>query len=65
MNQLCKDTIGQPTVNNLLGKTQQLLPFLFNQLVDLQLGDKVHILHPSVVELGPAVVGDEDKDEDE
>ena len=54
------DTIGKPAVYNLLGKNEQTLPVLFDQLVDLQPGSKVHILHPPVVELGPAVAGDED-----
>ena len=58
------DTVGQAAVYNLLGKIEQLLPVLFDHLVDLQPGTKIHILHPPVVEPRPAVKGDKDEDQD-
>ena len=57
-------TICQPAVYNLLGKIEQLLPVLFDQLVDLEPGSDIHILHPPVVEPGPPVTGDKDEDQD-
>ena len=65
MIQICLDTICQPAVNNLLGKIKQLLPVFFDHVVDSPPGSEIHILHPPVVEPGPAVTGDEDEDEDE
>ena len=59
------DTIGQPAVYNLLGKIEQLLPVLFDQLVDSPPCIEIHILHPPVVEVGPEVTRDKDENEDE
>ena len=59
------DTIGQPAVYNLLGKIEQLLPVLFDQLVDSPPCIEIHILHPPVVEVGPKFTGYEDENEDE
>ena len=59
------DTIFQSAVQNPLGKSKQMLPVLFDHLVDLPPGIEIHILHPPVVELGPDVVGDKDENEDE
>ena len=42
-----------------------MLPVLFHQLVDSQPGSKAHVFHPPMMELGPAVAGDEDEDYEE
>ena len=57
------DTICHPAVDNLLGKIQQPLPVLFDQLAYFHPGNEIHILHPPVVEARPVVAGDKDKDE--